>query len=791
MDLGLCQIVESHNADVKAVSAKQRGLSSVGRDGRVAVWAFSAEDELTEEGHKDVPCPVNSTAILARRDGQEYIFAGTSKGPILCYSPVTGEECARLEQHTANVCTLHCDSQEKLLVSGSWDGTAVVWDLEALYEGKGVHCEKIVLRGHEQSVWAVATVPGKRGYFLTGSADKTIKLWNGESVEKAMQAPDIIRAIQFVSPTHFYALCNTGIVTLWDLATCTQLASYKSLSGEFMYAMQMYSPANGPKCLVVCGEGGNAEVWLLNEDLRLTHAQALAVPVASLWTVAQLSNDSLAFGANDGKIYVFSQDPAKRISADIAEQIQNALQVKEAEKRQALQREASRDVVTIKVALEEGQPSLELRYRKGTDPQITAQEFILENGLSQGYFGQIVDFIKQSIPEANNPGAAAGKKLQKQRVVIHGEVYDYALDVTLGGGNEVKIGYNEGEDYDVAAERFCNQNDVPKAMIPKLSQMLQSQFGHIQPSAEASDPLTGANRYIPEGNGSATGGTYDALRPKSDDYPLTMSTYFERTPVAVDKAINKLAEFNNTQEDQCKLDDLELAACCAVFSNGDLESHVHLISALNKGFQWPLNTLLPVVDVFRLSILRPEINAHFFGNAHVQETLNKLRAILLTSQEQNVVLTACRAICNAFKHPKGCEAMTGDMQNWMQIFVGEVMLRWANCQTVVGAIVCNIAVFLTQNSQFVDMGPKEDAIIAIILAMKRTMEEHYATFAISPDAARNLLRAIVSLLWGDAELVRMSKNNGLMDIASTLKDCVSDEEAKNIAGDIMAMTRAV
>ena len=34
------------------------------------------------------------------------------------------------------------------------------------------------LSGHKCSVWAVSTVPSKLPRFLTGSADKSIKLWS-------------------------------------------------------------------------------------------------------------------------------------------------------------------------------------------------------------------------------------------------------------------------------------------------------------------------------------------------------------------------------------------------------------------------------------------------------------------------------------------------------------------------------------------------------------------------------------------------------------------------------------
>jgi WD40 repeat protein len=54
-------------------------------------------------------------------------------------------------------------------ITGSWDGTAIVWDLA---RGQALH----TLTSHRGAVWAVAI--SSDGHAITGSDDRTVIVWD-------------------------------------------------------------------------------------------------------------------------------------------------------------------------------------------------------------------------------------------------------------------------------------------------------------------------------------------------------------------------------------------------------------------------------------------------------------------------------------------------------------------------------------------------------------------------------------------------------------------------------------
>ncbi|CCI03622.1 hypothetical protein MICAC_4770001 [Microcystis aeruginosa PCC 9443] len=79
----------------------------------------------------------------------------------------------RLEEHDGSVWSVNFSPDGKTLVSGSVDKTIKLWNVET---GKEIR----TLKGHDGYVWSVNFSPDGKT-LVSGSGDKTIKLWSKET----------------------------------------------------------------------------------------------------------------------------------------------------------------------------------------------------------------------------------------------------------------------------------------------------------------------------------------------------------------------------------------------------------------------------------------------------------------------------------------------------------------------------------------------------------------------------------------------------------------------------------
>jgi phospholipase A-2-activating protein len=136
---------------------------------------------------------------------------------------------------------------ENELVSGSWDATAKIWDLET---GK----VKQTLTGHTHAVSVLAI---KGGTVITGSQDKMIRIWHNGKMEKEIKAhDDIVRGFSSVPQMHGFASCsNDEVVKLWSLDG-TNLLEYRGHSG-FVFAIDTLESGE----IVTGGDDCTVRVW--------------------------------------------------------------------------------------------------------------------------------------------------------------------------------------------------------------------------------------------------------------------------------------------------------------------------------------------------------------------------------------------------------------------------------------------------------------------------------------------------------------------------------------------------
>lgn len=127
----------------------------------------------------------------------------------------------------------------------------------------------------------------------------------------------------------------------------------------------------------------------------------------TMWQLRQSNWLLLQFLFNwlfsDGNIYIFTASSDRVADADVLESYEANLAAK-VKKDAELKAQQNKNTVTIKVSLDDGAPTTEFQYEKGTDPAAAAAKFIQDYNLPFSYLDEITEYIKMNVPEAREYG---------------------------------------------------------------------------------------------------------------------------------------------------------------------------------------------------------------------------------------------------------------------------------------------------------------------------------------------------------------------------------------------------
>lgn len=197
--LDLIDILHKHNGVVRcaAFTPDGRMLATGGDDRKILFWDLMQRQVAIALSLDDTA----AHSLVLSRDGETLVTGSYRKIKVWRTSPQTGikslkdaEPLHTLMGHSHIVCSLAISADGKILVSGSWDQTIKVWQLET---GKLLH----TLKGHQDRVYAIALSPDGQ-IIASGSADKTIKLWHlqtGELLGTFTGHTHIVTALAFTA----------------------------------------------------------------------------------------------------------------------------------------------------------------------------------------------------------------------------------------------------------------------------------------------------------------------------------------------------------------------------------------------------------------------------------------------------------------------------------------------------------------------------------------------------------------------------------------------------------------
>lgn len=232
-------------------------IASGSHDKHILLWRTYGECEnyMMLQGHKNAVLELHWTS-----DGERIVSASPDKS-VRAWDAATGEQVKKMSEHD-NFVNSCCPLKRgpPLLVSGSDDGTAKLWDLRSK---RSVHT-----LGEQYQVLAVAF--GEEGdQVYTGGIENSIKVWDLRKVEVSMTLKghtDTVTGLS-LSPDGTHLLSNAMDNTLraWDMRPyapanrCVKVFTGHSHSFEKNPLKCAWSP-DGTK--VTCGSADHmVNIW--------------------------------------------------------------------------------------------------------------------------------------------------------------------------------------------------------------------------------------------------------------------------------------------------------------------------------------------------------------------------------------------------------------------------------------------------------------------------------------------------------------------------------------------------
>mmetsp|Transcript_13604 Transcript_13604/g.43464 ORF Transcript_13604/g.43464 Transcript_13604/m.43464 type:complete len:319 (+) Transcript_13604:49-1005(+) len=203
--------------------------------------------------------------LSASRDKSLIVWKLNHEGDADAY----GSPVRRLKGHSHFVQDVVISSDGQFALSGSWDGTLRLWDLNT-----GMTTRRFI--GHEKDVLSCAFSPDNR-QIVSGSRDKTIKLWNtlGECQYTIRERchSEWVSCVRFSPAQTAPVIVSAGwdkLVKVWNLFNCKLKMD---LVGHTGYLNTVTVSPDGSLC-ASGGKDGTAMLWDLNEGKRLYALEA-------------------------------------------------------------------------------------------------------------------------------------------------------------------------------------------------------------------------------------------------------------------------------------------------------------------------------------------------------------------------------------------------------------------------------------------------------------------------------------------------------------------------------------
>lgn len=718
----LSSTLRGHEQDVRGVVAiNDETVASVSRDGSMRVWTQESGNE-DAQGRNWTSRVVYTTdkflnCICYDHIGQILYFGGKDSLINGCAleSSVGEDPRYTLIGHHGNVCSVAFNELTGEVISGSWDKTGKVW-----FDGSLKHS----LEGHTASVWDAKFVPGELTKYITVSADKSIKVWDGSKLERDITNihTDVIRHVEFLPNSGLSG--SSGLV----FATCSNDGTIKvlTLDGKvlmtllghesFVYSLRFNSMTNE---LISCGEDRSLRIWDLNSGGKVK--QVIRLPALSLWCVDILKNGDIMVGGSDATIRIFSRDSKRWASPEELEEFQKQVESTTLNS-QSLGFDESK-VSPYEVLQSPGK-------REGQIVVVRAPNGTLEaHNYSNGHWQKVGEVVGSS-------GAGSDKKVEYE-----GKYYDYVFDVDIEEGKPpLKLPVNTTDNPYTVADNFILRHELPLSYREQIVQFIIKNTSGISLGQNIRGDVS-SQVGTTGGAGSGAGG-YGGPQDKQKFKILPIRNFLSLSSFKVDTIFSGIIKLNEREK---TLTDVDIASLGTALN--DLGTSTELLYNFCQAIRtkWKNNT--PAYDILRLIVYDlPEADniAEF-----VEEGLGN----------KNIVITmlTVRVLVNCFSNKLwGIQLMSSPkvyssiFETIDTIFPDATERQHIALAVSVATLILNYSVLIVRNPQkYLEMVP----IIAEALNGKFGPLEEYQN---SEEVAYRLVAAYGNLAIADQSLRRFT-----------------------------------
>ncbi|KAL7487245.1 hypothetical protein ACHAW6_012846 [Cyclotella cf. meneghiniana] len=549
------------------------------------------------------------------------------------------------------------------LVSGSWDGTAKLWDVFS--SSSSPRCLG-TLEGHENTV-SVAGLPAEKAgavrRVVTVSAGvargnvvrgHTVRIWRlrGGTSSAVVQSEVVaavaddhsgpMRDVCYDAATHsIYTCSNDGTVKVRsaeDGVCHTTLA----FPGDRPMLLSLCIAGNDRERSVVAGaEDGNVVVW----DISGRRDVQIIPHPGCVWKVASM-NDDFVTACHDGTVRIFTRHADRAAHPDVVKSFEEAVMAAQSARSSGpspdeIARLPKWEMNALTQGRSEGQVQVFQREGKAIAAQWSAS--------SRTWI---------EVGEVTGTSANAG--------TIHGKRYDHVLpieiDVPGGGVQNLQIGYNNGENPFVTAQQFIDEHMLDQHYLAQIADYIRQRAGDAGPTLGMETPSTNG--------GCGAAAPPPATVPMEISYQHLPMRGYKVFDAGVDKkgltkVLQKIREFN--QEISCNqlspneigepLDSLTNTLCITNRYHSSTISTVELLPLRKMILEWDASHAFPALDLARIAVLHPDA-AKGERREYWKDVINGALTLCLglsqaASREVAVPMLTMRLVCNCYKGGSG------------------------------------------------------------------------------------------------------------------------------------------